>query len=161
VQKVGFLGVIIGPNRIKIEKKKVNGVLSWPEPKNVKDVRKFLGLANYYRRFIKDFAWVARLMNVLTRKNMKWQWRREQQQVFNRPKRIFMTRPVLAALDLDKEFRVEANTSNYATGGVLIVKSSNRMWRLVAFILKSLSNIERNYEIHDKEMLAVVRCLEA
>ena len=72
-----------------------------------------------------------------------------------------MTRPVLAALDLDKEFRVEANTSNYATGGVLLVKSSNGMWRLVAFILKSLSNMERNYEIHDKEMLAVVRCLKA
>ena len=72
MQKVGFLGVIIGPNRIKIEKKKVNRVLSWPEPKNVKDVRKFLGHANYYRRFIKDFAWVARLMNVLTRKDVKW-----------------------------------------------------------------------------------------
>ena len=56
MKKIGFLGVVIGPNRIKIEKKKVDGVLSWPEPKNVKDIRKFLGLTNYYRRFIKDFA---------------------------------------------------------------------------------------------------------
>jgi len=56
VRKIGFLGVIKGPNGIEIEKVKVNGVLSWPEPKNVKDIRKFLGLANYYRRFIKDFA---------------------------------------------------------------------------------------------------------
>ena len=56
VRKIGFLGVIIEPNRIEMEKEKVNGVLSWPEPKNVKDIRKFLGLANYYRRFIKDFA---------------------------------------------------------------------------------------------------------
>ena len=79
VWKVGFLEVVIGPNRIKIEKEKVNRVLSWPEPKNIKDVRKFLGLANYYRRFIKDFAWVARPMNMLTRKDVKWQWRREQQ----------------------------------------------------------------------------------
>ena len=71
-----------------------------------------------------------------------------------------MTRPVLVALDLDKEFRVKANTSNYATGGVLSVKSSNRMWRPVAFISKSFSNIERNYEIYNKKMLAVVRCLE-
>jgi len=71
VWKIGFLGVIIEPNGIEIEKEKVNGVLSWLEPKNVKDVRKFLGLTNYYRRFIKDFARVARLMNMLTRKDVK------------------------------------------------------------------------------------------
>jgi len=67
----------------------------------------------------------------------------------------------LAAPDLDKEFRVEANASNYATEGVLTMKYSNKLWRLVAFISKSLSDIERNYEIHDKEMLVIVRCLEA
>ena len=67
---------------------------------------------------------------------------------------------VLVALDLDKEFRVEANVSNYATGEVLSMKCSDEMWRPIAFISKSLSDTERNYEIHDKEMLAVVRCLE-
>jgi len=72
-RKIGFLGVVIGPNRIEMETEKVNGVLSWPQPKNVKDVRKFLGLANYYKRFIKDFAQVARPMNVLTQKDEKWQ----------------------------------------------------------------------------------------
>ena len=56
VRKIGFLGVIIGPNRIEIEKEEVDRVLSWLEPKNVKDIRKFLGLVNYYRRFLKDFA---------------------------------------------------------------------------------------------------------
>jgi len=56
VRKIGFLEVVIGPNGIEIEEEKVDGVLSWPEPKNVKDVRKFLGLTSYYRRFIKDFA---------------------------------------------------------------------------------------------------------
>jgi len=56
VRKIRFLGVVIELNGIEIEKKKVDGVLSWPEPNNVKDVRKFLGLTNYYRRFIKDFA---------------------------------------------------------------------------------------------------------
>jgi len=66
VRKIGFLGVIIGPNGIEMEAEKVDGVLSWPQPKNVKDVRKFLDLANYYRRFIKDFTQVARPMNVLT-----------------------------------------------------------------------------------------------
>jgi len=71
-----------------------------------------------------------------------------------------MTKPVLAAPDLDKEFRVETDASNYATGGVLLIKCSDKKWRPVAFISKSLSDTERNYEIHDKEMLAVVRCLE-
>jgi len=73
VRKVGFLGVVIGPDGTKMEKEKINGVSSWPIPKNVKDIRKFLGLANYYRRFIKDFAKVARPMNMLTRKDVKWQ----------------------------------------------------------------------------------------
>ena len=71
VRRVGFLGVVIGPNGIEIEKEKVDGVLSWPTPKNIKDVRKFLGLANYYRRFIKDFTKVARPMNMLTRKDVE------------------------------------------------------------------------------------------
>ena len=71
VRKIGLLGVVIGSNRIEMEKKKVDRVLSWPEPKNMKDIRKFLGLANYYRRFIKDFARVARPINVLTRKDIK------------------------------------------------------------------------------------------
>jgi len=75
-------------------------------------------------------------------------------------KEVFTTKLVLVALDLDKEFRVEADVSNYATGGVLSMKCSDNMWRPVAFISKSLSNIEHNYEIHDKEMLAVIRYLE-
>jgi len=161
VRKIGFLGVVIGLNGIEIEEEKVEGVLGWPVPKTVKDIRKFLGLTNYYRRFIKDFARVARPMNVLMRKDEKW-WRGdEQQKAFDELKKIFMMKPVLAALDLDKEFWVEADASNYATGGVLSMKCSDEKWRPVAFISKSLSDTERNYEIHDKEMLAVVRCLEA
>ena len=126
VRKIGFLGVVIGPNGIKMEEGKVDGVLSWPEPKNVKDVRKFLGLANYYRRFIKDFARVARPINVLMRKDVKWQWGVEQQKAFNKLKRVFTMKPVLAAPDLDKEF-IEADASNYATGGVLSMKCSDKI----------------------------------
>ena len=74
VRKIGFLGIVIGSNRIEMEAEKVDGVLSWPQPKNVKDIRKFLGLVNYYRRFIKNFARVARPMNVLTQKDEKWRW---------------------------------------------------------------------------------------
>jgi len=71
VKRIRFLGVVIGPNGIEMEAEKVDGVRNWPQPRNVKDVRKFLGLANYYRRFIKNFARVARPMNVLTWKDKK------------------------------------------------------------------------------------------
>ena len=125
--KIGFLEVIIESNGIEIEKEKVDGVLSWPEPKNMKDVRKFLGFTNYYRRFIKDFTQVARPMNILMRKNVKWQWRKKQQQAFDKLKGIFTTRPMLAAPDLDKEFRVEADALNYATGEVLSMKCSDKL----------------------------------
>ena len=81
-------------------------------------------------------------MNVLTRKDEKWQWKEPQQKAFNELKKVFTSKPVLAALDLDKEFRVEANASNYATGGVLSMKCSDEKWRPVAFILKSLSDTE-------------------
>jgi len=143
-----------------METEKVDGALNWLQPRNVKDVRKFLGLANYYRRFIKDFTRIARPINVLTWKDEKWQWEETQQKVFEELKRIFTSKLVLAAPDLDKEFRVEADASNYATRGILSMKCSDKKWRPVAFISKSLSDTERNYEIHDKEMLAVVRCLE-
>jgi len=128
-RKIRFLEVIMGPNGIEMVKVKVkvNGVLSWPEPKNVKDIRKFLGLANYYRRFIKNFAQVARPMNVLMRKDAKWQWGQEQQKAFDKLKRIFTTRPVLAAPDLDKEFRMKADALNYATRGVLLMKCSDEL----------------------------------
>jgi len=79
VQKIGFLEVVIGPNGIEMEKKKVNRVLSWLMPKNIREIRKFLGLTNYYRRFVKDFARIVRLMNLLTRKDVKWWWEEKQE----------------------------------------------------------------------------------
>jgi len=97
----------------------------------------------------------------LVRKEEKWKWGEEQEEVFTILKNIFTTEPVLAAPDLDKEIRVEADASDYATCRVLLVRGEDRRWRPVAFIFKLLNNMERNYEIHDKEMLAVIRCLEA
>jgi len=120
-----------------------------------------LGLANYYRQFVKDFAKLARPLNDLTRKEEKWKWGDEQQEAFERLKMVFTSRPLLAAPNLDKELRVEADASNFATGGVLSIKYEDSKWKPVAYISKSLNETERNYEIHDKEMLAVIRCLEA
>ena len=96
----------------------------------------------------------------MVRKDEKWKWEGEQEEAFAKLKRIFTTEPVLAALDLDKEMRVKADASDYTTGRVLSVKGEDGKWRPVAFISKSLNDMERNYKIHNKEMLAVIRCLE-
>jgi len=72
VREVEFLGVIIGPRGVEMQKEKVEGVLNWPIPKNVKEVQKFLGLVNYYRRFIKDFAKIVVPLHVLVRKEQRW-----------------------------------------------------------------------------------------
>ena len=95
----------------------------------------------------------------MTRKDKKWKWGEEQQAAFEQLKAVFTTRPVLATPELDKEFRVEADASNFATGGVLSVKCDDNLWQLVSFISKVLNKTERNYEIHNKEMLGVIRCL--
>jgi len=161
VREVEFLGAVIGPKGVEMQKEKVKGVLSWPAPRNVKKVQKFLGLANYYRRFIKNFARIAAPLHVLVRKEQKWKWEKEQKEVFKKLKTVFTTEPILAIPDINKKIRVEADASDYATGGVLSIKCEDGKWRPVAFISKSLNAMEQNYEIHNKEMLAVIRCLEA
>jgi len=72
VREVEFLGVVIGPKGVEMQKEKIKGVLSWPAPKNIKEVQKFLGLVNYYRQFIKEFTKIAALLYVLVRKEQKW-----------------------------------------------------------------------------------------
>ena len=124
-------------------------------------MQKFLGLTNYYKRFIENFARIAALLHVLVRKEQKWKWEREQEEVFKKLKMVFTTKPVLAIPDINREMRVEADTSDYATGGVLPTKCKDRKWRPVAFISKLLNAMEQNYKIQNKEMLAVIRYLEA
>ena len=161
VREVGFLGVVIGPEGIKMEEEKVKGVLEWLTPKCVKDVQKFLGLANYYCRFIKGFASIARLLYDMVKKDKKWDWTEKQEKAFRELKEWFTKEPVLAVPDLDKKLRVEVNASDYVTGGVLSMKVEDGRWKPVAFLSKSLNKTERNYEIHDKEMLAIIRGLKA
>jgi len=103
VREVGFLGVVIGPEGIKMEKEKVKGVLEWPTPQCVKEVQKFLGLANYYHRFIKGFALIARPLHDMVKKDKKWEWTKKQERAFGELKKRFTEKPVLVAPDLDKK----------------------------------------------------------
>ena len=145
--------MIIGEDGVRMEKEKIQGVVEWPVPKSVKDVQKFLGLANYYRRFVKDFAKIAKSLHEMTSKETKWSWGERQQKVFEELKERFTTEPVLVTPDLDREMRVEADASDFAMGGVLSMKCEDERWRPVAYIFKSLNEAERNYEIHDKEIV--------
>ena len=126
VREVEFLGVVISPRGVEMQKKKVEGVLNWPAPQNIKEVQKILDLTNYYRRFIKDFARLAALLHVLVRKKQKWKWEGEQEETFEMLKAVFTTEPVLAIPDIDREMRVEADASDYTMGGVLSTKCEDR-----------------------------------
>ena len=143
-----------------MEEEKIKNVLDWLTPKEVKDIQKFLGLANYYCLFIKDFAVIARLLHNMVKKDQKWEWMEKQKKSFKELKKRFTKELVLAVSDLDKKMRIKVDTSDYVIGEVLFMKCKNRKWRPITFLSKSLNKTERNYEIHDKEILTVIRGLE-
>ena len=97
----------------------------------------------------------------MVKKDKKWKWAEKEERAFGELKRRFTEELVLVAPDLDKKMWMEVDASDYATGGVLSMECEDKLWRPVAFLSKSLNEIERNYEIHDKEMLAIIRGLEA
>ena len=101
------------------------------------------------------------MLHDTVKKNKKWEWMEKQERAFGELKRRFTEELVLVALDLDKKMQMEVNASDYATGRVLSMECKDKLWRLVAFLSKSLNEMKRNYEIHDKEMLAIIRRLEA
>ena len=142
MKEIEFLGVIIGPEGIKMEKEKMKGVLEWPTPKCVKNIQKFLGLENYYRRFIKDFASIARPLHDLVKKDRKWDWTEKQEKVFRELKERFTKEPVLAAPDIDKKMRIEVDASDYAMGDVLSMEYGDGLWRPVAYLSKLLYETE-------------------
>ena len=96
----------------------------------------------------------------MVKKDQKWNWTEKQEEAFRELKERFTKELVLIAPNLDKKMRVEIDTLDYAMGGVLSMECENGRWRLVAFLSKSLNKTERNYEIHDKKMLAIIRGLE-
>ena len=111
--------MVIGPERIKMEKVKVKGVLYWLTPKCVKNIQKFLGLANYYHQFIQGFTTIVRLLHDIVKKDQKWEWTERQEEAFRELKEKFTKELVLAVLDLDKKIRMKVDASDYATGEVL------------------------------------------
>ena len=116
---------------------------------------------NYYHQFIQGFTSIARPLHDTVKKDRKWEWTEKQERAFEELKKRFMQEPVLVAPDLDKKIRMEVDVSDYTTGRVLLMEGEDGRWKPVAFLSKSLNETERNYERHDKEMLAIIRRLES
>jgi len=160
-ERIEYLGLVILENEVSMDPVKVTGVREWPTPENKTDIQAFLGFVNFYRRFIQDFSAKARPLFDLTHSEQVWAWSGKEQTAFEDLKTAVTTAPVLMSPQDSEPFRVEADSSDFATGAVLSQQSTtDGKWHPVAFYSKSLSSVERNYEIHDKEMLAIIRALE-
>ena len=139
VTEVDFLGMIVSRNGIKMDPEKVNAILKWPEPMNAKQVRAFLGLGNFYRRFIKDYAIVSRPMVDLTCKDVIFNFGDKEKASFEALKAAFTTAPVLQYPDQDCEFRLKTDVSEFAVGGVISVKCDDSEFRPITYMSHSMT----------------------
>lgn len=159
-RQIEYLGLIISHNEVRMDPVKVKGLAEWSTPTTVKQVQSFLGFGNFYRRFIKDFSTIARPLYDLTKKGIQWNWTEACQKAFEDLKKAFTSSPVLIMPDTTKPFRIEADASNFATGAVLSQLGDDGHRHPCAFLSQSFTEAERNYEIYDKELLAIIRALE-
>jgi len=160
-ERIKYLGLVISENEVSMDLVKVAGVQEWPTLENKTDVQAFLGFVNFYRRVIRDFSAKARPLFDLTRSKQVWTWSGREQTAFEDLKMVVTTALVLMSPQDSKPFRVEADSLDFTTGAVLSQQSTaDGKWHPIVFYSKSLSSVERNYKIHDKEMLAIIRALE-
>jgi len=153
---IEYLGLVISEGKIAMDPVKVKAVKNWPIPRNVRDVHGFLGFANFYRRFVKDFAALARPLNDLTRKNFVFAWGTHEQATFDTLQEAFTSAPVLALWNPDRPTRIEVDASGYAMGGALMQKQEDGLWHPIAFRSSSMQPAKRNYEIYDRKMLGII-----
>ena len=158
--KVEYLGMVIEEGKISMDTGKLKGIRDWPTPTTVKQVRGFLGFGNFYRQFIWHFSELAKPLNDLLKKDQKFNWTEDCQRSFDELKKRFTEEPVLMMPDQTKPFQIESDASKYATGAVLTQLDCNGDRHPISFISKTLSPTERNYEIYDRELLAIIRALE-
>ncbi|RVW42513.1 Transposon Tf2-12 polyprotein [Vitis vinifera] len=153
-EEITFLGHKISAGLIRMDKGKVQAIMEWTVPSKVTELRSFLGLANYYRRFIKGYSKTVSPLTDLLKKDNQWDWSRQCQMAFESLKEAMSTEPVLRLPDLDLPFEVQTDASDRALGGVLVQEGHP-----VAFESRKLNNAEQRYSTHEKEMTAVVHCL--
>jgi hypothetical protein len=156
VTEVNFLGHRITQEGLKMDDHKVKAILDWEPPKSISALRSFLGLASYYRKFIKNFAKIATpLTNLLKKSTRTYEWDGVCDEAFETLKGILVKAPMLKLPNFDKNFEIHSDASDFVIGGVLVQNG-----RPVAFENKKLSETEQRQPTHEKEMWAVIHCLK-
>ena len=158
--EVKFLGLIVSTTGIRMDPEKTRAITEWAEPRNLKQVQAFLGLCNYYRRFIKNFSKIAKPLTYLTRKDQVFDWDSKCQAAFDQLKEQISSAPVLMHFHPERTVYLETDSSDTQSGGVLSQKDDADVLHPVAFFSKTMSPAECNYDIYDKELLAIIRCFE-
>ncbi|WVZ63902.1 hypothetical protein U9M48_013496 [Paspalum notatum var. saurae] len=153
--RVGFLGYIVTPQGIEVDETKIDAIRSWPTPTTITQVGSFLGLAGFYRHFVKDFSTIAAPLNELTKKGMTFHWGPAQEQAFNTLKDKLTHTPLLELPDFGKTFELECDVSGIGIRGVLLQEG-----KPVAYFSEKLNGPSQNYSTYDKELYALVRVLE-
>nr|XP_043616060.1 uncharacterized protein LOC122587977 [Erigeron canadensis] len=147
LREVQFLGHVVNQEGIKVDPGKISAIMKRESPKSPKEIRSFLGLAGYYRRFIQDFSELASPLTKLTRKNEKFEWKSEQEGAFQTLKEKLSQAPILTFLDGVEDFSVYCNASFNGLGCVLMQKG-----RVIAYASRQLKTHEKSYLVHDLEL---------
>jgi len=155
VKAVTFLGHTVSGGTIGVDYEKIRQVVEWPVPRTLKEVRGFVGLCSYYRRFVKDFGKIAAPLNALSEKNRTLRWDEDCQQAFDMLKKLLTTAPVLVMPNDTGRFILDCDASYCAIGAVLSQVQEGEE-KPVAYASRKLSKAEINYCVTRKELLAVV-----
>ena len=160
VKETKFLGMIVGVNGIRMDPAKIAAIVNWGTPECLTDVQAFLGFCNFYRRFIKGFSRIVRPLVRLTRKGVGFAWNKACEVAFQEIKDAVTKAPILAHFDRTKKAYVETDSSDHVSSGVLSQYGEDGLLHPVAFFSRKLIAAECNYNIYDKELLAIIRCFE-
>jgi hypothetical protein len=154
-----YLGYIISPTGIRMDPEKVKVVAEWREPVNVKGIQSFIGFANFYRRFIRDFSKITTPLTKLTRKDVTWKWDDAAKSAFEQLKWAMISEPILRHFDPAKPLTLETDASDYAIGAVCSQPDDSNILHPLGYFSRKLKDPELNYDIHDKELLAIINAL--
>ena len=159
VQETRFLGFIISPDGIAMDPDRIKTIVEWPVPKSQYDIQVFLGFANFYRCFIDGYSRVVLPLTNLLKKSQKFLWTARAQEALDKLKTLFTTAPILKHFDPDLPITLHADSSGAAISGI-ISQPHNGVLHPVAFWSRKCIPAECNYDIHDREMLAIVECMK-